>query len=359
MIPELDPREDLAEHPAGAPPIPGLRFRRYAGPSDIPAMHRVATAARLANGEDDATTIEQMVHDYAHLTNCDPTRDALLAAVDGTLVAYGRCLWDDRNDGVRSYASFGFVHPDWRRRGIGGAMLRWFEARNVANGADHVGTGPRILCAWSDDHDPGTEPLVRGAGYVPERRFVHMVRRDLEAIEVPPMPDGLEIRPATMADARTLFEGDVEAFRDHWGSVDGSEDAFQRFLAMPRRDPGLWVMAWDGDACAGAVQLEIDVDPAEATAPLLGWLARVWVRRPWRRRGLGRALIGRSLVLLRDRGAHGAQLHVDVDNEQGALDLYTSAGFAVDSEALSWRKAWPVPVPLPDGEPTALTWRRR
>src|SRR5690606_33250495 len=117
----------------------------------------------------------------------------------------------------------------------GGAMLRWFEARNVANGAEHETRGPRILCAWSDDNDPGTEPLVRNAGYVPERRFVHMIRHTLEAIEEPPLPPGLEIRRATLADARTLFEGDVEAFRDHWGSVDGSDDAFQRFLAMPRR----------------------------------------------------------------------------------------------------------------------------
>ncbi len=141
--------------------------------------------------------------------------------------------------------------------------------------------------------------------------------------------------------------------------MDDSEDAYQRFLARPRNDPSMWVMAWDGDRCAGAVQLELDRDPEPDGEPVLGWLARVWVRRPWRRRGLGRALIGRSLVVLRDRGAHGAQLHVDVDNEQGALDLYTGAGFVVESESLSWRKPWPVPVPVPDGEPTALAWRRR
>ncbi len=182
MTPEPDPFAQLAEQPEGAPPIPGLRFRRYAGPGDIPAMHAVATAARAANGDDDATTVEQMTHDYAHLTRCDPTRDVLLASVDGALVAYGRCLWDDRNDGVRAYVSFGFVHPEWRRRGLGTAMLRWLEVRNVQIGADHATDVPRLLVGWSDDHDPGTAPLLRAAGYTPERRFVHMIRPTLDAI---------------------------------------------------------------------------------------------------------------------------------------------------------------------------------
>jgi ribosomal protein S18 acetylase RimI-like enzyme len=359
MTPEPDPLADLVEHLAHAPAVPGLHFRRWAGPDDIPAMHAVAAAAHAANGEDDDTTPEQMVHDYAHLTNCDPYRDTLLALVDDRLVAYGRCHWDDRGDGVRSYGSFGFVHPAWRRRGIGSAMLRWFELRNVAIGMGHATDRPRVLSAWSDEHDPGTAPMLRAAGYEPERRFVHMERPDLEAIDVAPMPPGLEIRPATLADARAMFDGDVEAFRDHWGSVDDSPEAYQRFIGRSNLDPGLWVMAWDGDACAGAIQLEIDRDPAAGGEPVLGWLGRVWVRRPWRNRGLARALVGRSLLVLRERGVHGAQLYVDVDNAQGAPGLYTRAGFVVESESLAWRKAWPVPVAVPDGEPTALTWRRR
>jgi hypothetical protein len=54
-----------------------------------------------------------------------------------------------------------------------------------------------------------------------------------------------------------------------------------------------------------------------------------------------------------------AQLGVDVDNDNRALDLYTKAGFVVHQEETAWSKPWPLPVPLSDGEPTALTWRRR
>jgi hypothetical protein len=54
-----------------------------------------------------------------------------------------------------------------------------------------------------------------------------------------------------------------------------------------------------------------------------------------------------------------AQLGVDVDNDNRALDLYTKSGFVVHQEETAWSKPWPEPVPLPDGEPTALSWRRR
>ena len=342
-----------------APTIPGLRFRRWAGPADIPAMWAVAEAARHANGDDELSTIEQMEHDYAHLTNSDPARDVLLVLVGEELVAYGRVHFEDRADGSRAFVSFGFVHPDWRRRGIGTAMRSWFEARCLEIGAGQPADRPRLLAGWSDEHDPGSTPLLRNAGFTPERRFVHMVRPHLRAIAVTPLPEGLEIRPATLEHARAMFEGDVESFRDHWGSTDGSEIAFQRFLGRPGLDPSLWVMAWDGDECAGAVELEIDPKADAASGPVLGWLARVWVRRPWRKRGLARALMGRSLIVLRERGADGAQLYVDVDNAQGALDLYTGAGFTIESEAVAWRKPWPVPVPLPDGTQGSLGWRRR
>ena len=52
---------------------------------------------------------------------------------------------------------------------------------------------------------------------------------------------------------RQIWDADVEAFLDHWGGFDGSEDNFQRFLAKPAFDPTLWVIAWDGDEVAGGV----------------------------------------------------------------------------------------------------------
>ena len=98
-----------------APPVDGLRFRRYGGVEDHPAMHRVATAAREADGVEEVSTLEQMNINYANLVNCEPQRDILLAEVDGDLVAYCRVFWQDLVDGGRTYECFGFIHPAWRQ----------------------------------------------------------------------------------------------------------------------------------------------------------------------------------------------------------------------------------------------------
>ena len=41
---------------------------------------------------------------------------------------------------------------------------------------------------------------------------------------MPPLPDGLEVRPVDGRDQiRQIWDADVEAFQDHWGGFDCSE----------------------------------------------------------------------------------------------------------------------------------------
>ena len=87
-------------------------------------MLRVNTAVTRRTASRTVRRGEQLELNYATLVNCDPARDMVLAEVDGELVAYGRVLWNDLIDGGRNYENLGFVHPAWRRRGIGGALHR-------------------------------------------------------------------------------------------------------------------------------------------------------------------------------------------------------------------------------------------
>ena len=144
-----------------APAIAGLRFRRYRGETDHPAMLRVYEAAHAADGLEEVTTLEQFTLNYATLVNCDPSRDILLAEVDGELVAYARVFWQDLVEGGRSYECFGFVHPAWRRRGIGGAMLRHNESRLRELAAGHAEVAPKWFGSEGVDADPGNTALLR------------------------------------------------------------------------------------------------------------------------------------------------------------------------------------------------------
>jgi len=332
----------------GAPAIPGLVFRHWAGEADLRGMFEANRAARTADGEVEPVSLEAMTNRYRHLVNSDLDRDLLIVELAGAIVGYARVEWADSNDGERWYEATCLLHPDARGRGIGTAMLRWTEARRHAVRAEHVAGGsapaaPTFLTTFVFDGDAGGHALLRDAGYEVMRRFFEMVRPNLGTLEEPRLPDGLDVRPIGRDDAslRQVFDADVEAFRDHFGWVDASSTAFEELVTDPELDPSLWVVAFDGGEIAGGVLNGIHTGQDGARQ---GWLDSVFTRRPWRRRGLARALIARSLRLLRDRGLDRAYLGVDATNPNQALTLYESAGFEVVSSATAYRKRLDAPV---------------
>jgi mycothiol synthase len=319
--------------------VPGLVIRKFRGEEDLPAMLRVYTAAHEADGIEEVTTLEDMRRNYANLVNCDPARDIFVAEIDGEVVAYARVFWQELIEGGRSYENFGFVHPAWRRRGIGGALHRVNEDRLRAIAGEHAGVEPKWLASESIDADAGGVALLRGDGYTAARFFYDMVAETLDGIVAPPMPDGLELRPVTRDQYRTIWDASAEAFRDHWGENEWTEAEWTRFDAEPQNaDPRFWRVGWDDDDVAGAILTTVPAEENERHGRSRVYVSMVSVRREWRRRGLARALLASSLVGARDAGFTSASLGVDTDSPTGATDLYRSLGFEPQRKFTSWRK---------------------
>jgi mycothiol synthase len=330
--------------PAG---VAGVAFRLSTDlEADLPALWATQDAARVADGEMERNSLEGFLNYYRHLERFDRSRDLLLAEAGGRIVGYTRVEWNDSNDGERWYEAAGVVHPEWRGRGIGAAFVGWSERRRTEIAAAHAAAGEapgrvRALTTFLFDGDVGGRDLLDRAGYVPFRRFASMKRPDLDDLPEAPLPAEFEIRPIARERAamRRVFDADVEAFQDHFGWSEGTDEKFEEFIGYESVDPALWLVAFDGDEVAGAVLNGIHVSPEGERS---GWLDSIFTRRPWRQRGLARALIARSLVLLRDRGLADASLGVDLTNPHQALVLYESCGFRVVSSATAYRK--PVPA---------------
>lgn len=333
------PMTDELTAPTAALPA-GVSLRPFAGETDLPAFVDIFRAANQADDIDERMTLEGMRNWVGYPSRSfDPARDLVVADAGGGPVAYGFTTWADTSDGVREYATRGHVHPDWRRRGVGTAILLHNEAHIRELAAEHAVEAPRVYGAWAQERRPGAIALLEGNGYRPVRWFFDMVRPHLDDIRVPPLPAGIEIRPvAGREQLRQLFDADVEAFRDHWGGFDASDDSFEQWLADPDHDPALFLVAWDGDQIAGAVVNVILAQENRELGRRRGLLDSVFVRRPWRGRGLASALVGRSLQLLREHGIESATLGVDADNPNGALRLYQKHGFEVDLRSTGYRK---------------------
>lgn len=321
-----------------APPVDGLHFRTYGGEEDLPAIVRLLRAADEANGEGMVASIDRVRNHYRSMTRVDPREDVVLAFVGDELVANSFIEWADTSYGERHFNSLGAVHPAWRRRGIGAAMMERNEGRLLEIAAGLSFTQRALLTTWFQDGDRGAAELARQRGYSKVRVYHHMVRDSLEVVELPPLPEGLEVRPLSRSDLPAYWAALCEAFRDHFGSWDDSDAAYRSWVEGPLFDLDLQVVAFEGEEIAGGIHAAIDPVENAEHGYRRGWSEPIFTRRPWRRRGLATALLGRTLLALRDRGMTSAQLHVDSENPSAALALYERHGFAVHSSSSEWHK---------------------
>jgi len=167
---------------AGAPAIEDLRFRRVrAGdPTEFAAIAELIGVTHREDRVPWLPTARQLQDEIEGSSEIDIANDLLLAELDGCLVGVAgqeRVM----RDGVAVYELWGNVHPDVRRRGIGGALLRENERRVSERAATESGDQAVDLAAQVDETQVGYRALVEGAGYEQIRWFFLMRRPTLDA----------------------------------------------------------------------------------------------------------------------------------------------------------------------------------
>jgi mycothiol synthase len=320
------------------PPIPGLRFRGLVRPDDYGPLTELGNVTAEADGVPERHAPEELENWLEHDTRRDLARDILLAEADGQLVAAAIGGWELDNDGGHNYQTWGAVHPGWRRRGLGTALLHWLEARQRQVAATHPDDVAKRLECWCYVQESGRVALLEGNGFDAIRFWFEMERPDLGAIPDAPLPKGYRFRSGPEADPREVWNVMTAAFKDHFGSMDDTEEGYQGHLRNPHRDPSLWVLVEHEGRIVGTALNRINHVENEALGVLRGRVNAVAVDRAHRRQGLGRAITAQSLRVLRDAGMRSASLGVDAENPHGALGIYESLGFSVTEEGRIYRK---------------------
>lgn len=326
---------------ANLPDVSGLRFRRFRGRSDYAALTEVGNASRLADGNEWLMSLEDTEREFNHLVNSDPATDMLIAEVDGRLLGMVRGEWYAEAGGEHLYWFLPHVHPDWRGRGIRRALLRWIEGRMREVATAHPPEAAKFFSTWAGKLGNDWIVLLEDEGYHVARYFNRMVRPLTDPIIDFPMPEGLELRPVLPEHYRAIWDADMEAFRDHWGTADPPDEFFLEWQENETFfRPELWQIAWDvaNNEVAGQVRTFINHRENEEFGRLRGYTEFISVRRPYRQRGLARALISESLRVQKARGMTESALNVDTENLTGATRLYEDCGFVVDYTTAAYRK---------------------
>jgi mycothiol synthase len=256
---------------------------------------------------------ENDIRDDWDLPLFDMERDTVVAVGEqGRIVAYAIIVRESEGPEV---FTVGFVHPEWRSRGIGSALIESVEAR-----AGEIVAGRKGLIRALASPSDRTFFELRGWRFA---RSMETMTASLE--DEPPeiTSEGALIHPSGPDDAEAVHAVLMASFSRHYGFVEQSfEEWRSHYLESPRSDTSLWFVAKVNDALVavtiGVVRLG------------MGWVAEVGVLEDWRRRGIGAALTVRLMHEFRTRGQTKVGLNVDPQNETGAIRLYERLGFTRD-----------------------------
>lgn len=321
--------------------IPGLVLRHFRGPADYPGLAAATNATHTADGEDWFMTVQDVENYFAHMVNCDPARDLVIAEVDGAIIGYVRVEWRAQADGLYRYYIDMQLGPQYRGHGLRRAMLHWAETRIREVAAGHPTGAPKVFSMSAAPKADSLSALLESEGYRAARYYNVMVRDLTAPLPDFAMPPGLELRPVRPEHYRDIWDASDEAFRDHWGYSPRPESYFDMWRNDPIAfTPELWQVAWDvaTDEIAGEIQTFIDREENERLGRKRGYTETIGVRRPYRRRGLARAMIVESLRTLKTQGMTESALHVDAENISGATRLYEACGFVVEKRTTAYRK---------------------
>jgi len=307
-----------------APAIPGLAFRLFQGEADFSAIKAVRQSVQAVDGDRWFPG-----PDIDPDPTCNPLQDCLIVEVNGQAIGYTWLVWWSE-PAVELFLHLGCLVPQWRRKGIGRALLRWQEQRLRQIARMRPTTKPCMFGGNADETQPGNRALLLSEGYTVAFTIVRMIcQLPTEPIQLAPLPDGLEIHQVSREQLPAIYAANVEAFAESYDPLE-SYDSWLHDLGGPGTDTSLWVVAWDGDQIAGYVISTCNEEGAHT--PWVG------VRRPWRRRGLGKALMTRMLRRCQERGITRADLGTRVENPGRSLHLYENVGYQVVQRLPRYRK---------------------
>jgi mycothiol synthase len=220
------------------------------------------------------------------------------------------------------------VHPDARRRGVGGRLL----AEVLAD------VGDAALVAWLHGDHPGARRLATRHGFDRVRELWVMRRPLWEPLPELVAPDGVTLRGFRPGDENELLRVNSRAFVGHpeQGAMDAANLAER--MAEPWFDPAGLIVAVADERMLG-------FHWTKEHSRSLGEVYVVAIDPEAQGRGLGRALTLAGLRHLASRGLDEVLLYVESDNAP-AIAVYSRLGFThapEDTHLMYGRSGRPTP----------------
>jgi len=264
----------------------------------------------------------------------DPT-GMLLAEWDGSPVGLVNAFIDKERTEKKGFIRVLGVHPAYRRKGIGRALVEKALESLAARGMNTVQ-------AWTQDDRLKCKSLYESLGFKLIRVFSTM-RTSLEVI---PSDIGKcrEVKLRTMKmndpeDVRLFWKLDTEAFKEHFNFRPRTlEEVEYEFREKPWCDIMEYYFGLLNGDPIGFTGVGVDSRFIKHSGIHRGYVLTIGVLKPARRQGIGTALILKGMKALQSKGMTEVELGVDDSNPTKAIELYKKVGFQTVRKDLTYEK---------------------
>ena len=297
---------------------------RVARPTDLPAIAAILDAVWLDLGQPIVHTVEELNEEFS--SEATSLEDVLVwESAGGELVGVGYTVLLPGESLARCYL-FGGVHPESRRRGIGGALIDQLIDRSKRR-LDGYPSDRRVIRTHRPTTSISAARLLRARDFSVVRYFTDM-HRDTNDSPASVLADDYRINTWDLSWSEEIRLLKNLAFNDHWGSTPSSTEAWRSTVdsSATRLDLSRTVTAPNGDIVGLLLTRRHTADDV-ALGAKYAWMDLIATHPDHRGRGIAAAMIVDALTAYRRDGIERAALEVDADSPTGAHRLYSKLGF--------------------------------
>ncbi len=259
----------------------------------------------------------------------------LLALVDGEPVGYGGTVVSrSRQESGMKDAFIGVsVTPEHRGKGIEQHLMEHALAFMKERGVEYAKRWCSLTSGWR--HDISLEFGMKDVRH----GYVMIYDQNAPPPDVP-LPEGMRYEHTVFKEAsdeiiKQFVEGFNDSFFDHYNFSSVPVDRFIKARDTDR-EPARITFAKEGDNIVGVLLVEESTIYNKENGTKVGWADILGVMSQYRKKGVGRALLSNGMKWILDQGMDTIYLGMDAENAK-ALDLYTSLGFKVEQEGISYQ----------------------
>jgi mycothiol synthase len=323
------------------PPLPEGFTARPLTADDIPSVALLMAAAEVIDDTGEHWSAEDLAEFWVN-DIVDLAKDGVVARTeDGEVVGWATAIAPPTFRGRFRVDLEGRVHPSWRGRGIGRALLGWQSERAAEVHAERHPAEPAEFAVAAFTTMTSLEAMLRRATFEPSRWYFHM-QRPLSDLPAVPAVDGVDLVPFSWDRDDEVRRAHNAAFTEHHGSSERDEVSWRTWFTGQRAfRPDLSVLAVADGAVVAYVLGYVHESDTAATGVRQSELGQIGVLPPARGRGLAKATNAAALRAAARHDCQRAGLQVDSGNVTGALGLYEGLGFSTRRTLVTWSREVP------------------